>query len=51
MTNIDLSALAAARDGSQSRSAADVLTGLAAGSWAIAAADVFERRHANTQQR
>ena len=30
---------------------ADVLTGLAAGSWAIAAADVFELRHANTQHR
>ncbi len=30
---------------------ADVLAGLAAGSWAIAAADVFELRHANTQHR
>jgi dienelactone hydrolase len=27
----------------------DVMRRLAAGSWAIAAADVFERRHANTQ--
>jgi dienelactone hydrolase len=29
----------------------DVMRRLAAGSWAIAAADVFDRRHANTQHR
>jgi hypothetical protein len=74
MTDIDLSDLAAARDGIPLRTTsvgwlptsprhgitglvylvvddADVLKGLAAGSWAIAAADVFEHRHANTQHR
>ena len=30
------------------RKYADVLTGLAGGCWAIAAADVFKRRHAKT---
>jgi hypothetical protein len=74
MTDINLSAPAAARDGTPLRTTsigwlatsprhgiagllylvvddADVLSGLAAGSCAIAAADVFELRPANTQHR